>query len=171
MASVEQHRVASTASVVSPSARGIGIDTRRDPSPAMKAFYVVASIFLPPVAVAVRTGDPCETIISCGWLLCGWIPAIVHSVMVSFGDTRCSCAPQNAIMAVPPGCVVTVDNIFFSPPRPRASYSNPATPPPRHPATPLLVFPRPLSQRIDEALRVQRPPAPVADAATHAHAS
>ena len=91
MASVEQHRVASTASVVSPSARGIGIDTRRDPSPAMKAFYVVASIFLPPVAVAVRTGDPCETIISCGWLLCGWIPAIVHSVMVSFGDTRCSC--------------------------------------------------------------------------------
>jgi uncharacterized membrane protein YqaE (UPF0057 family) len=118
MASVEQHRVASTASVVSPSARGIGIDTRRDPSPAMKAFYVVASIFLPPVAVAVRTGDPCETIISCGWLLCGWIPAIVHSVMVSFGDTRCSCAPQNAVMAVPPGCVVTVDNIFFSPPLP-----------------------------------------------------
>jgi uncharacterized membrane protein YqaE (UPF0057 family) len=73
----------------------------KDSAP-MKIFYLASSILVPPLAVAIKTGDPCETLISFGWWTLGLIPGIVHAVMVSFGDTRCSCAP-GASMAVPPG--------------------------------------------------------------------
>ena len=74
----------------------------RRESNAMKAFYVVSSILLPPLAVAVRTGDPCETAINIGWLCLGWLPGVIHSVLVTIGTSRCSCIPD-AAMAVPPG--------------------------------------------------------------------
>ena len=68
----------------------------------LKAFYLASSILLPPLAVAIKTGDPCETVISLGWWILGVIPGMAHALIVTFGDTRCSCAP-GAAMAVPPG--------------------------------------------------------------------
>ena len=84
----------------------------------MKLFYVVSTIFLPPLSVAVRTGDVCETLINVGWMFFGYVPAVVHSAMVSFGDSRCSCAPE-AAMAVPPGEMI--DNAVHERQRLRAS--------------------------------------------------
>jgi len=83
-------------------ATGSGSVNVKKSSPGMKLFYIVSTIFFPPLSVAVRTGDVCETAINVGWCFLGYIPAVVHSAMVSFGDTRCSCAPE-AAMAVPPG--------------------------------------------------------------------
>ena len=73
----------------------------KDSTP-MKVFYLASSILLPPLAVAIKTGDPCETVISLGWWILGVIPGMAHALIVTFGDTRCSCAP-GAAMAVPPG--------------------------------------------------------------------
>ena len=73
----------------------------KDSAP-MKVFYLASSILLPPLAVAIKTGDPCETVISLGWWILGVIPGMAHALIVTFGDTRCSCAP-GAAMAVPPG--------------------------------------------------------------------
>lgn len=90
----------------------------------MKLFYVVSTIFLPPLSVAVRTGDVCETFINIGWCFLGYIPAVVHSAMVSFGDTRCSCAPE-AAMVVPPGEMI--DNTVRERQRLRATTQPTAT--------------------------------------------
>ena len=70
--------------------------------PVAKVCYLIASIFVPPLAVAMKTGDPCETVINIGLWCFGVIPGMAHALIVSFGDTRCSCAP-GAAMAVPPG--------------------------------------------------------------------
>ena len=55
------------------AARGARVD--QQDSGAMKAFYVIASILLPPLAVAVKTGDPCECLINVAWWILGCVPA------------------------------------------------------------------------------------------------
>ena len=102
MASSSTALATPAAQVAERDARAATARAERKDSGPMKVFYVVASILIPPLAVAIKTGDPCETLINCGWWVCGLVPAMVHAVMVSFGDTRCSCVPETA-MAVPPG--------------------------------------------------------------------
>jgi uncharacterized membrane protein YqaE (UPF0057 family) len=72
----------------------------------MKVFYAAASFFLPPLAVVIKTGDFCETLINVLFLMLGWIPATIHAAIISFGGSgagRLSCYPEEMSMAVPPG--------------------------------------------------------------------
>ena len=70
----------------------------------MTVFYVLSSIFLPPLAVGVKTGDACETIINILFLFLGWIPAAIHAFLISFGSGsafRLSCFPESAMVPPP----------------------------------------------------------------------
>jgi uncharacterized membrane protein YqaE (UPF0057 family) len=69
--------------------------------------YILAIIFLPPLAVGLRTGDPCEVILNIVFLLFGWIPGCIHAGLTVFTRTRCSCFPETA-MAIPPEARIEV---------------------------------------------------------------
>lgn len=71
----------------------------------MTVFYGLSSIFLPPLAVGFKTGDPCETGINILFLFLGWIPACIHAFLISFGsgsNFRLTCYPESAMLP-PPG--------------------------------------------------------------------
>ncbi len=70
----------------------------------MKVGYALAAIFIPPLAVGIKTGDPCETLINFGLWMLGIIPACIHALVVCFlpGQGRLSCFPEYAT-SVPPG--------------------------------------------------------------------
>jgi uncharacterized membrane protein YqaE (UPF0057 family) len=79
---------------------------RHEDSTAVKVAYAVGSVFLPPLVVGLKTGDPCETLINFGLLLLGWIPATIHSLAVVFvPGTSLSCFPETA-SSIPPGQLI-----------------------------------------------------------------
>ena len=50
----------------------------------------ILSVFIPPLAVALRTGDGCETLINFGLFLCGYLPGLVHALLITQTDARCN---------------------------------------------------------------------------------
>ena len=99
--------------------KGLG---RGEKDPAwLKVLYIVGSIFVPPIVVLVKTGDPCETGLNVLWWMLGWFPAVVHSLIVISGDTRCACITDCALDVTPGSRLSTlVDNNVTPAPAPTA---------------------------------------------------
>jgi uncharacterized membrane protein YqaE (UPF0057 family) len=49
----------------------------RDPGWLM-ALYIIGAIFVPPLTVAIKTGDPVETVINILWWILGIIPCVAR---------------------------------------------------------------------------------------------
>lgn len=81
---------------------------RGDPPapPGLAFFYILAALFVPPVAVFIKTGDICETVINIAWWIFGWIPGVIHAFLVLGSDTRCSCMQEMALEPTPGQLVI-----------------------------------------------------------------
>ena len=50
--------------------------------------YNLLSVFVPPLAVAFKSGDACETLINIGLTILGYFPGLVHAMVVVNSDAR-----------------------------------------------------------------------------------
>ncbi len=63
-----------------------------------KKFSVAVLSFLaPPAAVALETGEGCETWVNFGLTLLGWFPGIIHALIVGFSDVRIGCVQMGNV--------------------------------------------------------------------------
>lgn len=76
----------------------------------LRVAYIVGSVILPPLVVFLKTGDACETVINIAWFILGWLPAVVHSLIVVSGDTRCTCMTDCALDVTPGSRLASLSN-------------------------------------------------------------
>ena len=50
--------------------------------------YNLLSVFVPPLSVAFKTGDGCETLINLGLTILGYFPGLLHALVVILGRAR-----------------------------------------------------------------------------------
>ena len=87
-AAAPQTRSSTLASATAPGGAlaGLGSDKpkamgRGPKSPAVGVGYALLSVFVPPLAVAIKSGDGCEVLINLAWMLLGYFPAGADSAL------------------------------------------------------------------------------------------
>lgn len=64
-----------------------------------KISSTVLAFIMPPAAVAMETGEACETWVNFGLMLLGWIPGTIHALMVTYSPVRCGCVQMGNVPA------------------------------------------------------------------------